>query len=128
MLISLLAICLGAGAGALLRWGASLALNSAFPALSLGTLVVNLAGSYLIGLAAVFFSTHPGLGTAWGLLVITGFLGSLTTFSAFSLEVTLLLQQGQLLPAAGVIAAHVLGCLVMTFLGMGTFHLLRQLL
>ena len=59
---------------------------------------------------------------------MTGFLGALTTFSTFSAEVATLIQQGRLFWAGGAVALHVCGSLAMTFLGMGTFALIRCLL
>ena len=123
---SLLAVCAGASAGAALRWLLGLILNPLFPLLPLGTLAVNWLGGYLIGLALSLFACFPALGAEWRLAVVTGFLGALTTFSAFSAEVAALIQQGRLLWAGGAVALHVCGSLAMTFLGMGTFSLLRH--
>jgi CrcB protein len=120
VIASLFAICVGASAGAVLRWALALALNATFPLLPLGTLVANLGGGYLIGVALAVFGAHPGWAPEWRLLVITGFLGGLTTFSTFSAEVTTLLQQGRLLWAGWAISAHVVGSLAMTLLGLAT--------
>jgi CrcB protein len=117
---SLLAICVGASAGAVLRWALALALNTTFPLLPLGTLVANLGGGYLIGVALAVFGSHPDWAPEWRLLVITGFLGGLTTFSTFSAEVTTLIQQGRMLWAGLAISAHVVGSLAMTLLGLAT--------
>ena len=125
MFHSILALSTGAVTGAFLRWRLGLWLNAVFPAMPLGTLVANLIGGYIIGVAASVFALFPDMGARWSILVITGFLGSLTTFSSFSYEVASLIQQGKLLAAGGVIAAHVCGSLAMTFLGMGTVMLLR---
>ena len=120
MLPSILAISVGAAAGAILRWLLGTVLNSLFPAIPLGTLSANLAGGYLIGVAMTLFASLPGLAPEWRVLVITGFLGGLTTFSTFSAEVTLLLQQGRFLWAGAAISAHVAGSLLMTLLGIAT--------
>jgi CrcB protein len=120
MLVSLLAISAGASAGAIARWLLGLALNGLCPALPPGTLAANLIGGYLIGLALGLFAQHPGLAPEWRLLVMTGFLGGLTTFSTFSAEVTGLLQQGRLAWAAAAISAHVVGSLVLTLAGLAT--------
>lgn len=120
MLTSLLAISLGASLGAVLRWLLSLWLNGLFPSLPPGTLLANLAGGYLIGLALGLLAQYPQLPPEWRLLIITGFLGGLTTFSTFSAEVTHHLQQGRLGWAGAIIATHVLGSLAMTLLGMAS--------
>jgi CrcB protein len=128
MLSSLLAISVGASLGAVLRWLLSLWLNGLFPSLPPGTLVANLIGGYLIGLALSLFAQYPQLPPEWRLLVITGFLGGLTTFSTFSAEVTHHLQQGRLGWAGAVMAAHMIGSLVMTLLGLASGTLLQRAL
>ena len=82
-----LAISIGAAAGALLRWQLGVQLNSLFPVLPPGTLAANLVGGYIIGLAIDYFARAPHLSPEWRLLIITGFCGGLTTFSTFSAEV-----------------------------------------
>lgn len=121
-----IAVGLGAAIGAWMRWGLGLWLNPALPELPLGTLAANLAGGYLIGLAVAFFMQHPGLSPEWRLLIITGFLGGLTTFSTFSAETVTLLARGQYAWSVGIIAAHLGGSLLMTVLGMQTFKWLQQ--
>ncbi len=117
---SLLAISMGASMGAILRWGLGLAFNAVYPAIPPGTWLANMLGGYLIGVALAYFAEHGGLPPEWRLLVITGFLGGLTTFSTFSAEVVTLVQQGKMLWAGLAISAHVLGSLLMTLLGMAT--------
>ena len=127
MLTSVLAVCAGASAGACLRWSLA-SLNAFFPFLPLGTLAANLLGGYLAGVAIGLFALVPDMLVEWRLLIMTGFLGALTTFSTFSLEVALLLQQGRLGWAAGTIAANLCGSLALTLLGMGSIALVRHLL
>ena len=127
MLKSLLAISAGASLGAILRWGLGLALNAAFPLIPLGTLAANLIGGFCMGLAIGAFALFPSLGNEWRLLVITGFLGALTTFSTYSAEVVTLFQKGRIFVALSAVLIHNVGSLLMTFLGMGTFALLRAL-
>ncbi len=125
MLNSFLAIGIGATLGAWLRWGLGLWLNPQLPELPLGTLAANLIGGYLIGLSIAFFMQHPGLSPEWRLLIITGFLGGLTTFSTFSAETVTLLMRGQYAWGMGIIAAHLGGSLMMTVLGIQSFKYLH---
>jgi CrcB protein len=125
LIYSFLAIGIGAACGAWLRWGLGLWFNPALPELPLGTLAANLLGGYLIGLAIAFFMQHPGLSPEWRLLIITGFLGGLTTFSTFSAETVTLLMRGQYAWGMGIIAAHMGGSLLMTVLGIQTFKYLQ---
>ncbi len=120
MFLSIALISIGAAAGAVLRWFLGLGLNGLFPAVPLGTLAANLTGGYLMGIAMEWLSTPIGLTPELRLLVMTGFLGGLTTFSTFSGEVALLLQQGRLALAGLEIAAHVIGSVLLTLLGMAT--------
>ncbi|WP_306546306.1 fluoride efflux transporter CrcB [Desulfobulbus sp.] len=126
MLNSILAISLGASAGAVLRWFLGRALNTLFPAIPPGTLAANLLGGYLIGLALAVFAAAPSVSPEWRLLIITGFLGGLTTFSTFSAEVATLLQQGRLLWAGAAIGVHVAGSVSMTLLGLATIALIKR--
>ena len=121
MLLSVTSICVGASAGALLRWLLGIWLNHLWPSVPLGTLTANMVGGYLIGVALAFFSAHPLLPPEWRLLVITGFLGGLTTFSTFSAEVVTAAQRGDLTSAAAIVLLHLLGSLAGTVLGIATF-------
>ena len=124
---SVLAISVGAAAGALLRWQLNVQMNSLFPVLPLGTLVANLVGGYIIGLAIAYFARAPGIAPEWRLLIITGFCGGLTTFSTFSAEVVTRLQEGRMVWAMVTIAIHVVGSLGMTLAGLATERLLESL-
>ena len=126
LLQSVLVISLGAALGAVSRWLLALGLNGLFPSLPPGTLAANLIGGYLVGAAVSFFAQHPDMPPEWRLLVITGFLGGLTTFSTFSAEVTHMLQQGRLLWAGATVSMHVIGSLALTLAGMATVEALKK--
>lgn len=123
-MLSVFAICCGASLGALGRWGLSLWLNTHGP-IPLGTLVANLIGGYLIGVAIGVFEAVPALHPAWRLGLITGLLGALTTFSSFSAEVVLMLRDARYGTALATAAVHLFGSLALTVAGLRTVMLLR---
>ena len=123
-LLAALYVFVGAGLGALLRWLLGQRLNPVFPSIPLGTLTANLLGGFLVGFLLIWLNRHPGLPPELRLLVITGFLGGLTTFSTFSAEVVTLLSRGELVLGLSAAAAHLLGSLLLTALGMGLAHAL----
>ena len=123
--LSFLAIFFGAGIGALLRAGFNLLTVSAGSVIPLGTLLANMVGGYLVGIAVAFFGSNPNVSPEWKLFVITGFLGGLTTFSSFSAEVVSLMQRGEFTWAIGTALLHLVGSLALTFLGILTFQSLR---
>ena len=126
-MISVIAICVGACLGALARWQLSLWLNPSAPEDGIfpwGTLAANLIGGYLIGLGMGIFQNLPQIDPEWRLLCITGFLGALTTFSTFSVEVVGMLQQGRLLLALSTASVHLIGSLLLTYLGLYTVKLI----
>ena len=116
-MLTVLAICIGASLGALARWGLGLWLTPG-GLLPWGTLAANLVGGYLIGVAIAAFQAMPQLDPVWRLLLITGFLGGLTTFSSFSAEVVEFLMAGRYGLALLTAGLHVLGSLAMTVLGL----------
>lgn len=115
-----LAVGAGAAVGAWFRWLLGLWLNPLWVALPLGTLVANLVGGYLIGLAVGLFYLHAGLSPVLKLFIITGMLGGLTTFSTFSAEVIERALAGQLGNALLLALAHLAGSLLMTWAGLLT--------
>jgi len=122
---SILAISLGAAVGANARWLLGMTFNRYFPAIPPGTLIANLLGAWLIGVAISFFSQSPGIAPEWRLFLITGMLGALTTFSTFSAEMVASIQSGKWVMAFSGIAVHVLGSLLMTTLGMLSYTWIR---
>jgi len=121
MLQSIIAISVGAALGAVSRWLLALGLNAIWATMPLGTLAANLIGGYLVGLASSFFGAHADLPIEFRLLVITGFLGGLTTFSTFSAEVIEILQSGAYVRAFLTIGLHLLGSLALTILGIASY-------
>lgn len=124
MLKSLMVIAVGASLGAWLRWILGMKLNALFPTIPPGTVVANMVGGYIIGLAIAFLAASPTLSPEWRLLIITGFCGGLTTFSTFSAETVALIQEGRLLWALGSISLHVLGSLAMTAAGLLSYQMI----
>jgi CrcB protein len=122
----LLAVGGGAALGAWSRWALGLWLNALLPQLPLGTLAANVVGGYLIGLALAWFALAEGVPPELRLLVVTGFLGGLTTFSTFSAEAVGLLARQQFGWAAAHVALHLGGSLLATALGFATLRLLRS--
>jgi len=124
MMKSLLVIAFGASLGAWLRWLLGMKLNALFPTIPPGTVVANMVGGYIIGLAIAFLAASPSLSPEWRLLIITGFCGGLTTFSTFSAETVVLIQEGRLLWALGSVSLHVVGSLAMTAAGLLSYQMI----
>lgn len=120
------AVGIGAAVGAWLRWALGSALNPVFPTLPMGTLAANLVGGYLIGLAIAFFAENASVPAEVRLLVITGFLGGLTTFSTFSAEAVTLLTRAQYGWGAALILSHLAGSIVMTLLGIASVNWMKS--
>jgi CrcB protein len=117
-MLQVIAISLGASIGALARWQLGLWLNQGHAVLPWGTLAANWTGAWLVGVAVVFFQSQTQLDPVWRLALITGFLGALTTFSTFSVEVVAMLQHARYLLALGTASLHLMGSLALTLLGM----------
>jgi CrcB protein len=125
-MMPVLAICIGACLGALLRWQLGLLWNTQ-GVLPWGTLAANLIGGYLVGVGVGVFQALPQLDPLWRLALVTGFLGALTTFSSFSAEVVSMLVQARYGLALMTASLHLLGSLLLTVLGLQTVALfLRQ--
>ncbi len=120
-----LIVFLGAGIGGAMRHGVNVAalrlLGAGFP---WGTLAINVAGSFVMGLVAEYFALKSGLPQQWRLFLTTGVLGGFTTFSAFSLEVALLYERGELMSAG----LYVLGSVALAVLGLfAGLYVVREL-
>ena len=118
-----LIVFLGAGVGGALRHGVNVgstrAFGQGFPA---GTLIVNVLGSFLIGLLAGYFALRPGLSQEARLFLTTGSLGGFTTFSAFSLDTALLIERHAYALAAAYVLGSVAAGLAALFLGLALFR------
>jgi len=106
-------IAIGATCGAWLRYGLGVILNPIFPTLALGTLCANLLGCFLIGIVM-----GSGLfSDSLRLAIVTGFLGSLTTFSTFSYEAITYLLREEIFWLFALVLVHVLGSIAMAYIG-----------
>ena len=122
--VSIIAIFVGAGFGALARWLLGMALNPVFPTVPLGTLAANLVGGLLMGATMGLFEQFQTLPPALRLAIATGFLGGLTTFSTFSAETVTLLLRQQYGWTAAIVVAHTAGSIIATLAGIGIMRVL----
>jgi fluoride exporter len=118
-----LAVFFGAGIGGALRHGVNLGavrlFGTGFP---LGTFIVNVAGSFLMGVVAGYFAYRTGLPQHTRLFLTTGVLGGFTTFSAFSLDAALLVERHAYSLAAAYMLGSVVLSLVALFAGLSLFR------
>ena len=118
-----LIVFLGAGIGGALRHGVNVGAVRLFGyGFPLGTLIVNIIGSFLMGLLAGYFAFRPGIGQHVRLFLTTGVLGGFTTFSAFSLDSALLVERHAYALAAGYVVGSVFASLVALFIGLALFE------
>lgn len=121
-----LAIGIGAAIGAWLRWGLGIWLNPVHHGFPLGTLAANLLGGWLMGIALGLVQAVPEMPAQVKLLIMTGMLGGLTTFSTFSAEMFGLLQRGAIGWAMGATTLHVGGSVLLTWVGYTMFGWLKH--
>lgn len=119
-----LIVFIGAGIGGALRHGinvhAARHFGLGFP---YGTLIVNVVGSFAMGLLAGYFLFRPGVSQHVRLFLTTGILGGFTTFSSFSLDTALLIERHAYWMAAAYVAGSILAGLVALFAGMSVFRI-----
>ena len=114
-----LAIMLAGGTGALLRYLLGRAtVNLGWSALPFGTLIANLLGCFLIGYLSWMLVQRWQASNELQVIVLTGFLGGFTTFSAFSLETITMFEQGAGLRAMTYIFLTITLCLAMCMFGL----------
>ena len=126
-LMSWCAVGGGAAAGAWLRWGLGILLNPVFPTMPLGTLASNLIAGFVMGIAMELITRNAAMPPEIRLLMTTGFLGGLSTFSTFSAEIVTLLSHKEYWWGALAVSAHVIGSIILTVLGIFTIRLIFQL-
>ncbi len=119
MLNTLFLIFLGGGAGSVARYGMMNLISrytngAAFPWHTLG---VNMTGAFIIGILMEVLALRMSMPQPSRFLLVTGFLGGFTTFSAFSLESALMLEKGDYVNMAAYIAASVIGTIAAVFIG-----------
>jgi len=117
-------VFLGAGLGGALRHGVNVGAARMFGyGFPFGTLIVNIAGSFLMGLLAGYFVFRPGISQHFRLFLTTGILGGFTTFSAFSLDTALLIERHAYWLAAAYVAGSVAASIIALFAGMSMFRI-----
>ena len=119
-------IGVAAAIGAWSRWGLGILLDTLHPIFPIGTLTVNLLGGYLMGVSMGAFEFFSDLSPDLKLIINIGFLGGLTTFSAFTAEIFQLLQKNELVSSLTLIALHVVGSILMAYLGWLTIGFIKQ--
>jgi len=122
---TMLAVAAGGAAGSVLRlvvgvwstrlWG---------PAFPWGTLIINVTGSFLIGALAELFALRWDVSPATRAFLVVGICGGYTTFSTFSLDAYVLMEESLYAAAAGYVVASVLGSILAL---VGALHLIRML-
>src|SRR4051795_4324919 len=118
-----LIVFLGAGVGGALRHGVNVGAVRLFGyGFPFGTLIVNIAGSFVMGLLAGYFAFRPGIGQHMRLFLTTGLLGGFTTFSAFSLDAALLVERHSFGLAAGYVVGSVAASVSALFFGLALFR------
>lgn len=118
-----LIVFIGAGIGGAFRHWINIAAVRLFGyGFPFGTLIVNVVGSFLMGLLAGYFAFRPGINQHFRLFLTTGVLGGFTTFSAFSLDAALLIERHSYGLAAGYAVGSVAASLSALFFGLALFR------
>ena len=126
-LTNFLVVGVAAAVGAWLRWGVGYLLYLLYPTLPLGTLAVNLLGGFLMGLSIAYFqTTTSNISEELKLFINVGFLGGLTTFSAYTSDIFSFLQKGEVQTSFLFLVSHVFGALIMAYVGWQTIIFLTD--
>lgn len=114
-----LAVAFGGALGAMSRyWVYNAFVRASTSTYPWATLTVNIAGSFLIGIAFVLLTERTDIGPEWRGLITVGFLGAFTTFSTFSMDTIGLLEQGQVVAAISYVLSSVVVCIIAAWLGL----------
>jgi len=117
-LTNFLIVGFAAAIGAWLRWVIGYFLYVLYPGIPFGTLAVNLLGGFLMGMSIAYFQvTASDISEDLKLFINVGFLGGLTTFSAYTSDIFYLLQKGEVQTSFLFLVSHVFGALIMAFIG-----------
>jgi len=125
-LTNFVAIGIGAILGAWSRWGLSLWLNRGSDQFPTGTFVANMVGGYIIGVSIAVVTAHPEWPPSVRLFLITGLLGSLTTFSSFSAETFTFIEEGRIALATFYAMVSLISSIALTGLGVLTVHFFKS--
>jgi fluoride exporter len=118
-------IFVGGGFGSMLRHAVNLASAALFGVnFPYGTILVNIAGSFAMGLIAGWFALRGQGGQMMSLFLTTGILGGFTTFSAFSLDAALLWERGQAATAVLYVVGSVIVAIISVFVGLAVMRTL----
>ena len=116
-------VFVGAGIGGALRHGVNIAAAKLFGyGFPFGTVIVNVVGSFIMGLLAGFFAHRAGVPQHLRLFMTTGILGGFTTFSTFSLDAALLIERHSFGLAAGYVIGSLAAGLAALFFGLAVFR------
>ena len=124
--LSFAAVAGGGAIGALARWGVDRAIEEAGPPSPFATLIVNIVGCFLMGLLVSYVLGHPGRHGLWRPFLGVGVLGGFTTFSAFALDIVVVMRDGYPAAALAYLVASVGGALIALWGGLEIGRALRQ--
>ena len=112
-----LVIGFGGAVGAILRWWVGVFMNHLLAPVFVGTLVVNLVGSFMIGLLLIWFQGRLPISDVLRTGILVGLLGGFTTYSAFSMEAVNMMMAGLYGRASAYVVVTVVVCLTGTWAG-----------
>lgn len=124
--LQFLLIGLAAACGAWLRFLTGIIVHNIYPGLPLGTLVVNLLGGLFMGMSIAYFENFSNSSEEVKLIINIGLLGGLTTYSAYTADIFYLIREGVFINALVFIFAHIIGALMLCYIGYYLINLFLQ--